>query len=682
MADCLIPSEIEKFKKALKEKDITMEELLNASTESLTKKFKPYAGENAGKIALLFERKRILKNKELGIKNAVSKLGEIGRYDPAKKAQIAEDLAKFREAQRERIFNPAETETFYNALADKIVGTHITRAEAQNMFELQSKADKTRNKSFSREKEAWTNPKDQLEYGMQKATLKAFTEELLGDSRSMKELLGARYSEFKQQFKDDKMNALSSVMGDSVTVVRDTAVAMLSSMDNSFALRQGFNALLNNPSAWFKTFKRSWSDIGKTLVGKDLQVKNMIDAEILSRPNNIMGRDAIGGIYGGKEEAFPTSLPARIPLFGRLFKASENAFTGSAIRLRAALFDNFLEVQKKAGADINDVQVIKNAGQLALQMTARSEQGPVGKTILNKYLFWAPRMLKSAFDTLALPVSSKATPFVRKQAAYNLLKYVAAVAVIKASANAIAPGSVEFDPRSTDFKNIKINDTRFSIGMGEMSLITLASRLSPTMHNGEWGFWTKNKYEIYKKFDPNNFGGYSPLDVALGFLMGKASPATARPIIDYLRQEGFAGEEYTLKNQAIGTFTPIVGQAALDLKENNSPEAILSILWDVIGGSSNTYNSLGDDWETSSSKEKIQFKEKVGDEKFKQANDEFNELFKDWFSEVRLKDEYKKQTDEMKTDIISKKKRELKKTIFQKYGFKARKSKKKIVPNL
>jgi hypothetical protein len=105
-------------------------------------------------------------------------------------------------------------------------------------------------------------------------------------------------------------------------------------------------------------------------------------------------------------------------------------------------------------------------------------------------------------------------------------------------------------------------------------------------------------------------------------------------------------------------------------------------LWDVIGGSSNTYNSLGDDWETSSSKEKIQFKEKVGDEKFKQANDEFNELFKDWFSEVRLKDEYKKQTDEMKTDIISKKKRELKKTIFQKYGFKARKSKKKIVPNL
>ena len=682
MADCLIPSEVNNFKKAMKDKEITMADLLNASTETLIKKFKPYAGENASKVALLFERKRILKNKELGIRNAVSKLGEIGRYDPAKKAQVAADLAKFKEAQKERIFSPKETETFYNELADKITGTHITRAEAQNMFELQGKADASRSKGFSREKEAWSNPKDRIEYGMQKSLLKAYTEELLGDSRSMKQLLGSRYSEFKQQFKEGKLNAVASAMKDSVTTVRDTAVSMLSSMDNSFGLRQGFNALLNNPMAWGKVVAKSWADIGKTLIGKDVKVKQMIDADILSRPNNIMGRDAIGGIYGGKEEAFPTSLPARIPLFGRLFKASENAFTGSAIRLRAALFDNFLAMQKKMGADINDVQVIKNAGQLALQMTARSEQGAVGKTILNKYLFWAPRMMKSAFDTLAVPFSPKATPFVRQQAAINLLKYVATVAVIKGTANALAPGSVEHDPRSTDFKNIKIGNTRFSIGMGEMSLITLASRLTPTMHDGEWGFWTKNRYGIYKKFDPKNFGGYSPLDVALNFLMGKSSPATARPLIDYLRQSGFAGEEYTAKNQLVGTFTPIVGQAALDLKKDSSPQAIIAVLWDVIGGSSNTYDSLGENWKQQGSKEKAEFLERFGMKKFEEANEKYNKDFGDWFLSASQKPEYKDLTDELKTKVISKKKREVKKRVFQSYGFRPKKARKVRLPNL
>jgi len=200
------------------------------------------------------------------------------------------------------------------------------------------------------------------------------------------------------------------------------------------------------------------------LAGKDLDVKAMTNAEIISRPNYLEGRDQIAGLWGGKEEAFPTSSPARIPLLGRFFKASENAFTGSANRLRASLFDNFMETQKKMGADVNDPIVIKDAGALALSMTSRAKQGKVGSVLLNRTLFWAPRMVKSSWNVLTGPINPKISSFQRQQYAVNLLKYVAFVTIVKTASEALVPGSTTNEPRATDFKNLKYGDTRISIG--------------------------------------------------------------------------------------------------------------------------------------------------------------------------------------------------------------------------
>lgn len=144
---CLLPEKVEDFKKALKDKTLDLAALLDPkmTSEARTELFRPYAGDAAGEVNKLFESKLVLKNRLQGIKNFVSKLGESGRYSPEGKAALAKAAEEYRAAQAERIFSPKEHEAFLNDLADKAVGTHISKDVANKVFELSAKADELKN---------------------------------------------------------------------------------------------------------------------------------------------------------------------------------------------------------------------------------------------------------------------------------------------------------------------------------------------------------------------------------------------------------------------------------------------------------------------------------------------------------------------------------------------------------
>lgn len=144
---CLMPDAISDFNKALKDKTLDLATLLDPkmTSEARTELFRPYAGDAAGEVNKLFESKLVLKNRLQGIKNFVSKLGESGRYSPEGKAALAKAAEEYRAAQTERIFSPKEHEAFLNDLADKAVGTHISKDVANKVFELSAKADELKN---------------------------------------------------------------------------------------------------------------------------------------------------------------------------------------------------------------------------------------------------------------------------------------------------------------------------------------------------------------------------------------------------------------------------------------------------------------------------------------------------------------------------------------------------------
>jgi hypothetical protein len=261
------------------------------------------------------------------------------------------------------------------------------------------------------------------------------------------------------------------------------------------------------------------------------------------------------------------------------------------------------------------------------------------------------------------------------------MRITASMGVMASIANALLPGSVETDPRSTNFMAIKVGDTKFKFGIGEASLITLASRIVPTIHNGEWGFWYKNSNGIYTKYQ-GDYGQRTPFDFAIDFLSNKTAPFPAGVAIDYLKQSLFGGEKLTAEGLVYSTSVPISVQNAIELKDDNSASAVLGVFADVLGVSANTYPPSNADWTQSTSKEMTQFKEQLGEDKLKEASDKYNKEVSDWLNSVIKNETYKSLSDEDKQRAITKKKGEIKDKILKEYGFEYKAEKLKELPKL
>ena len=146
---CIIEPKVEEFKKALKDKDIKMSDLLNLDHKPLVDKLTPFVGKDAESLATLFEEKRILKNQMVGLKNAVQKATRTGRYSPESIAAAKKALTEFRAKQQERIFSPAEGESYLGGIVNKIMGQETSPEVAKKVFDLSQKADDLRTSTQS-----------------------------------------------------------------------------------------------------------------------------------------------------------------------------------------------------------------------------------------------------------------------------------------------------------------------------------------------------------------------------------------------------------------------------------------------------------------------------------------------------------------------------------------------------
>ena len=141
---CLLPNQIEAFKKSLKDKDIKMSDLLNLDHDKLVEKLKPYAGDRAEDVATLFEEKRILKNRMIGIENATRKLIASGKYSPEKIAETKQKLAEYRAKQQQQIFSPTEHESYLGGLVKKELGFSASKEVAKKVFDLTQVVNKAK----------------------------------------------------------------------------------------------------------------------------------------------------------------------------------------------------------------------------------------------------------------------------------------------------------------------------------------------------------------------------------------------------------------------------------------------------------------------------------------------------------------------------------------------------------
>lgn len=666
---CLPQSIKDKVKSALKGKDITISKLMDMSTEQRIELFKKLGIENAKEVNALFESKLILKNKYIGIRNWIDKIAGIGKYSEAKKAELLKAAEEWRKQQEEMILGGVEGGEPLLGLAEKLVGTSITKEQATEVLKLGRVVNETF-KEYNPDTKTWSSEQAKRDYGSARVAYEDYIENLKTDKRSLREMLRDRLAEYKAGFKEAPVKSTSDLMIDFLKFISENSISVVASFDNSFMGRQGLKTLMTKPSIWWKEdVLGSFSDIVKTLGGKN--ARDAMWSDIYTRDNYLNGYYKKAKIIPEWEEQYPIKFPERIPILGRFFKASEQAFTGSAIKSRTALFDFWLDKAKNQGVEIND-KVIKDIGQLVNSLTARGQWGKRGEPAIVRLFLWAPKMLKGNIDVLTAMQFTDVGTFARRQAAENLAKIIGTTALTMMVANSIKPGSAETDPRSTNFGKIKAGNTTFDITGGAASIITLALRIA------------SNSYKSSTTGDIVKYGtGYADqtrLDAIINFLTGKTAPLP-RLLIDLAKGQDFRGKPVTPASALMSLTTPIAIQNVINLKDNNSADAVLGSILDALGINATTYEP-GKDWTISPGKELQAFRERVGDDKFKEANKKYNQEYLNWYAAVKQDIRFQQLTDDQKKQIVENKKENLKNKIMRQYGFIYKRQKPSKLPKL
>lgn len=658
MSWCLIPKYVDIFKKAIISGEVDPFKIADMESQERRDFLEKYVGkENAQQVNALYESKLLLKNQQSGMISWVKRVAGI-------KPQAKRDIITRIEGL-ENVLSPKEGERFFQDLASVRLRLNITQEEAENIAKLSKEIRRT--KANANPDGTFDTEEQRLAYGMAKVNMENYINQLKIQSR-------------KISFKEEPLRAILNAVGEIPAVTK----SLVASLDNSFWGRQGIKSFWDYKTTglWTKNFLKSWTDLAKQLTAKgdwyrsgDDSVMDMIRADIYSRPGAITGKYRVGNyqLDALTEEAFPTSLPERIPVLGRLFKASEVAYNGGALRLRADLADRLIAIAEENGVNTLNRSEAQALGHLVGSMTGRGSLNATPETMRNiNTLMFSIRFLKSNIDTLtAHYFDGKATPFARKQASRSLARIATTLGLTLFLVNLFDDDAVEEDPRSTNFGKVKIFGHWVDISGGMASLISLVAKtLVPTVHNGEWGLWRKSSTGKWTNLIAGKYGQEDAVDVLVDSLfLNKLSPITGI-FRDALRGEMFGGEPFTLKNAVKNLILPLSIQNAKEFYEDPNTSFLLgSIILEGMGLSVSTYR-FKDNWNNKETKEMSSFKDAVGQESFDQANRDYERAYNIWYEKALASDDFRKLSDEDQANLISKAKDQIKEQVMREFNFK------------
>ena len=582
MAFCLPTQTASEFLKGLRDGKIDPIKMAEMSSAERRAVFEKYVGaEDAHFVNAAFEEKLLLKDFKKGL---VSWAKKVTGLSTVAKRDLLSRIDKVN-----HVFSPEEEKAFLQDYVSNKVGATVTLEEAQKIAEFSQK-DVALRQNFDAQKGLEIFKKDKSNYDAGWSSTEARLEWGRNHKlyeRYINELKGKENPSFIKEFKAHPIGTLGSILK-----------GIQAAFDDSFFGRQARRVLSRNPKKWSSELVQSLKNGAQQLKGKDVMLA--IESDIVSRPAAMLGYfDAMKVDVGVKfEEAFPSHLPERVPILGDLYKASEVMFNGSALRLRAWLAEQMIGTAEQAGLNMLDPRDAKGVGYLVNEMTGRGHLGALEPVAGNvNVLVFSLRYLKANIDALTLhqtnmrSIESLATrKFVRKQAAQNLVKVVAQTAVVLGIANLLMPGSAELDPRSANFGKIRIGKTRIDITGGMGAIITLASHVVFSWHNGKFSVWYKSTTTgKWTDLYAGKYGQMTPLDAIINFGEGKLSPI-AGVLRDVWKGKVFGGAPATPKNLLYGATTPLPVQTGIELLKNKeSAPFLLGMIADALGFSTNTY---------------------------------------------------------------------------------------------
>jgi hypothetical protein len=222
-----------------------------------------------------------------------------------------------------------------------------------------------------------------------------------------------------------------------------------------------------------------------------------------------------------KEEMLQSSLAERIPLFGKVYRASERSYTAFLNKLRADTFESLINnknifsgdgTTNLAGARAIADFVNNATGRGSLNFTLATKSGktiipanlePAAEALGN--IFFAPRLMASRMRMLNPAHYIFAPPEVRMERLKSLLAVAAAGNTVGQLGKWMG-GDVESDPNSSDYGKVKFGNIHIDPWAGFQQYVVAANRLiRPT-----------SAYAADMANDANT--GNVPLDLTRGML--------------------------------------------------------------------------------------------------------------------------------------------------------------------
>lgn len=651
---CLPPNAVEKFRQAVINGKLNPEHLANMSSEARHEFLSKIVGEGDAKTTnALFESKLLLKNQQQGY---ISWARRLTNVSPAVKRDLISRIGRM----DERILNPASQRAFMKDLAETKLGVGVSATEAKEIASLSDQLKQSNSAAEqSVKKSGYTKASEpaRIQAGVDRVTL----EKYIADKKALasKKTLGQTINP------NNLMKGTKSLLG--------ATKGLVASFTSHAPLKHGFMALFEDPKDWLHNYATQFSDAAKQVSGKD--VMDAIKAEGYSRENSINGiydKWIPGELSKGNEE-FHSDLPSKVPVLGRLYKGSKTMFDGFNLKMRMDLVDHYVNIVRKMGLDPLDNETAKAWGKLAIDQTGGKTTNP--DNLLGNFLF-SQRLLKAEANNLTMHIFDKtATKAVKVQSAKTLAKVVMGVGAVMATANALRPGTVEFDPRSSNAGKIKIGDTRFDIEGGYGSIITLSSRIAAAV-DGKPAVKSSSTNILTKL--GSGFGQTSYQTLLGDFLQGRASPG-GQIIADLANGQTFAGTKPTVKSELGTATTPIPIQTYGQLKNDpHSANTLATMLAQQLGLMSNTYgqSKATPTWDSNTSKGILQFKQKVGNNTFQQAAQSYDQQYQTILSKAKGSTAYQNMSPTDQQKYLTEEKAKIKSDVFKTYSFKPTKAKK------
>lgn len=641
---CLPPEKINNFIKDLKSGDVDTDKLSNMKSADRNEKFAQYFGKDAAKqLNAEFESKLLLKNQNQGMASFIK---NVAGLSPAAKRDY---LSKVNNLTK--VLDPADKEKFLADITSRRLGADLTPEEYQNVAELAKNVNESKiTAEQSVEKNGYTKASEdaRLQAGAAKVTFEKYISDVKGETnrKSLKQSINPT----------NWINATKSLLG--------ATKGLVASFTSHAPLKHGFMALFEDPKSWLKNYVTQFSDAAKEIKGEN--VMDAIRAEGYSRENSMNGvyDKWIPGELSKTNEEYHSNLPAKIPVLGRLYSGSKTMFDGFNLKMRMDLVDHYVNIVKKMGLDPQDADTAKAWGKLAIDQTGGKTTNP--DNALGFFLF-SQRLLKAEANNLTLHLFDKtATTAVKIQSAKTLAKAVAGVAAVMATANAIKPGTVELDPRSSNAGKIKIGDTRFDIEGGYGSMITLGARIAAAI-SGNAAIKSSSTGVLSSL--GSGIGQTSYGELIGDFLQGRGSPVE-QIISDLANGQTYAGTKPTPGSEIGSLVTPIPVSTYQQLTNDpNSANTLAVMIAQQLGLMSNTYGAP-QKGQTPTTKSGQAFENKVGSDTYLKASQEITNEENAFENSLANNSKYQSLSEADKTTAISKEKTQIQKDVMAKYGFK------------